>query len=410
MDTEKVNAVIERLFVNLAPLLKHANGNWMFLGAATLECFRKLHEEEKAKKRNMMKEREAQMNRMCDQNQYQEEEKGERMLGNTIDVGVGGSSPLSITLTESRITSTEGDIQYLCVSHDSKMIAVATTKCVFIYKVSSQQRVEMQIRESGVKWVDFSPDDNKIVVGGDSGQVHVYNTQSGGRIFSVSASGKISCVKFTPGGAKIVVATDHSILILSGLNGSELGKIELPNQAVLAMDISPCGNYVIFSSWADKLLPIRRYNINERRLESYPYDENLLQKVTSVRYSHDNSDLCWAITENGCIWVWDSRDFKSQYRKVINRGLRENIDETKEAEETAVFVTISPDDSLIISSNQREGLCIWSREDGQRVIIHNSTKKEDETERCGALAISRNSKLLVVARDHGAFSIFKVNE
>lgn len=247
----------------------------------------------------------------------------------------------------------------LAFSPNSEKIAVGGSNGKLkTYKVAdSSPELSINAHTSWVTAVTYSPDNALIATGGSDNRVKLWNAD-GTLLFTLTGhSDDITSVEFTPDNARLVSSSkDNKLKIWNVVDGSLIQTIVVSNADVNACDISPDGSMVAAVS-EDK--QIRIWDMADfDLLQSFEQQHNA--RPLCVAWSPDGNSLATGTT-NGLVTLYDvslvsgTEDALGQQLEIFPNPFRESI--TIKSEEGAIrFIEVMDVKGSVLLRQQYSGI------------------------------------------------------
>jgi WD40 repeat protein len=188
-------------------------------------------------------------------------------------------------------------------SPDGTMLAAGLDRDgVDVYNTATWTRI-LRIRDTGkVSSVAFSPDSQKIAIGGNDEMVRLLGCSSGEDVLVMEGhTDRIRSVAFSPCGMLLASAgEDESVRLWNSQTGECCFVLEGHTEAIVGVKFSPDGRQLVSGSW-DETIRFWDPKTGEPGLVW----ESLLGVVTCLAYSHDGR---WIVAGHGVggLQLWDA--------------------------------------------------------------------------------------------------------
>lgn len=204
-------------------------------------------------------------------------------------------------------------------------------------------------RDAEAVWaVDFSPDGNYVLTGGDDKIAHLWDARTGQEIreFVGHTKGVIS-VKFSPDGKRVITNAEN-IRVWETETGKELNAL---GQHLVGWEIaiSPDGKYVASGNWNSPI--VRMWELETGRV--FQLFEGHTKRVQRVQFSPDGKKLL-TVGLDGAAILWDTETGREIRRLIENAGELY----------TGVF---SPDGKTIAAAGLGKKIWLWDTENGKLI-------------------------------------------
>jgi len=229
------------------------------------------------------------------------------------------------------------------VSHDEKTLAVGTSLGVYIYDLNNLSELRFIPTDYFVKSLSFSPDNNLLAAGMDTGHLEIWDYKKGILLHSVRAhSDDILSVEFSPDGSLLATASlDHTIKLWD-------------------------------TSSFNVILPEMSHE----------------KAVDIIEFSHDGKLIASGSLDHSIV-LWDVETKKSL---LTLEGHKERI----------LTIKYSPGDHLLYSGSEDDTIKVWTLENGElfdSINIHTADVEQ--------LVLSADGKILVSATSNGELSAWQ---
>lgn len=210
------------------------------------------------------------------------------------------------------------------------------------YAPGTRQRVETH---EGVVWaVDFSPDGDIAISGGDDGKLTLWETKTGELREPLKHKGAVWAVAFDPTGQKIVTGTDDGMLHLWDVESGELiWEVQAHNLVTTSVAFEAGGRYVVSGS-VDGTVVL--WDLAQERSESTSitplYRQS--QPVYAVALSPDGENVLFG-TGNGQVILWG---IGGEAEAIIFEGHTDSVRSVAFNATGTVAVSASSDKNMIL--------------------------------------------------------------
>lgn len=188
---------------------------------------------------------------------------------------------------------------------------------VYSYMGATPQLAYNLDTETGAAYsVAFSPDNMKIVTGGDNGTVYVYDASNGNQIMALAGhTAPVLAVAYSPNGNNIASADQSGkVKIWDATSGALLSTISAHNAAINTVKFSPDNNSIV--TGADDHM-IHKFNVSNGSMTGMIHDHT--DAVNQIDITQ-NQQYIISVSDDQTIRVFD---FASGTElKVINDAVR----------------------------------------------------------------------------------------
>lgn len=185
---------------------------------------------------------------------------------------------------------------------NTKIVTGGDNDSVYVYNVmNGTELLALAGHNANVLAVAYSPNGNFIGSADEAGKIKIWNSTTGALISTINAhNSAINAIKFSPDNAYITsCADDHMIHTFNVSTGSMSGMIHEHTSAVNQIDITPNQQYLI-SVGNDKTIRIFDFSSGT---ELKTIDESARGTQNSISISQDNNSFVVG-TGNGSVVLW----------------------------------------------------------------------------------------------------------
>jgi WD40 repeat protein len=259
---------------------------------------------------------------------------------------------------------------------------------VIVWEVVSNKVEKIVVGSLGpIRAIAFSPDNKKILFGGDYGVTLLWNLAERKVEKKFITNGYISAVAFSPDDKKILTGNYSGMTLLWDVATEKVEKYFINNtEYVNAVAFSPDSKNVLISHKNETTL----WNIATNKLKKSFIDTHSWD-ITAMAYSPDKKNIVtYSSSNNGMITLW--------------AGISEKAEKSFTEQEQGVFtVAFSPDGKIIVTTEEFGSIQLYNSENRQVLKTlkgHNG--------RISALAFSLDGKKLITGSMDNTAKIWDV--
>ncbi len=277
--------------------------------------------------------------------------------------------------------------------------------------------------------LDYSPDGEKIVTGGQTNEITVWNVKNGASLMNLKGhTDNVVAVKFSPNGRYIASGgVDNKLIVWDAISGDLLHKHAAHRDYVRDVAFSPDNKWVASASWDGTSMV---WNVLTGEVVATLTAH--LDNVTSVDFNADGSEM---LTGSGdkTIRAWDTKTWTQKYMlqghtdevwdthfssngRMVAGGAWDNkarVWDVAQRTQIHVFtahtsdvwsVGFSPDNQLLVSGSGDRQLKVWDLATGELAadLAKDLFKAEIE-----CVSFSPDGKFVAAASRDGFLRIFK---
>lgn len=204
-------------------------------------------------------------------------------------------------------------------SNGKYLVSVGKDNKAILWDLRTKKEIRtLRGHTRGIVSVIFSPDDKKIITGGDRNDmsIHVYNTKTGEELYSIKKAlgNSIESLVTSDDGKYLVAGTSYEYRIWELETGKELVRVkddrnwepeQRLNHTIESIDISKDNSRLILA--CKGRIQIRDFLTGEFILGVYPHDHGGM--AHRVRFNSKN-DKFYTAGSDGDIVIWDTKTGK----------------------------------------------------------------------------------------------------
>ena len=256
---------------------------------------------------------------------------------------------------QNQLQGHESGIRFVAFSPDGERIVSGSgDKTVRLWDARTGASIGQPFKghEGGIRSVAFSPDGERIVSGSDDKTVRLWDAKTGAQIgqpFKGHEEG-VSSVAFSPDGERIVSGGgDNTVRLWDAKTGAQIGQPFKGHKIVMSVAFSPDGQRIVSSGWDNM---VRLWDTKTGAPIGRPFkgheSENMfgLGSVYSVAFSPDGERIVSGSSDK-TVRLWD-----------VKTGAQ--IGQPFKGHEAEVMsVAFSPDGGRIISGSSDKTVRLW---------------------------------------------------
>ena len=278
-------------------------------------------------------------------------------------------------------------------SSDGKLLALASSNGVYLYKTDSLKELHFIETDVQVNNIAFSPDGN-ILASGSENIVRLWRVSDGVLMHTLEGhSFNVLSLAFSPDGNILASGSaDHTIRLWQASDGIPLLTLEGHTSSIQSLKFSPNGD-ILASGSLDNT--IRLWQVSDgtlfRILEDQPHEENSVHfYVHSLAFSPDGNKLASGL-ENGEIQLWQISD-----GALLNRLEGHTL--------WVESLNFSPDGNLLASGSGDTTIRFWQFSDG--IMVRRLS--ELTMPALSSLAFSPDGRILASSSQDGMITLWGV--
>jgi WD40 repeat protein len=183
---------------------------------------------------------------------------------------------------------------------------------------SGKVKISSVVHASFVRTIDFSPNGEWVVSGGDDGTARVWDLDSGNEVAHISHDGAVWAANFSPNGEWVASGSwDDTARVWEAKSGSEIARMTHEG-FVTTINFSPDGNWVISGSWDGTARVWEAATGKEVARITYG------DYVSSVAFGPDGRLAVSSSRDSSIrVWLWRTEDLVNLACERLGRNLNQ---------------------------------------------------------------------------------------